>query len=184
MNPYIIYLQSNVPGGRVFGLDQQTLISTGIQLLNVCILAVVLGFVLYKPVRAFLQKRTEKISGQFDEARDKMAQADMLKAEYEQKLKEIDGERIKVLEEAKISAAESSQKILDESRKDAEAIRKRAEKSILMEKERLNEETRQYIIEVSALMAEKFVEQSMNPDTQDRLFDEAVARMEETSWLN
>ncbi|WZL79154.1 ATP synthase F0 subunit B [Eubacteriales bacterium mix99] len=183
LQPYIVYLKS-VPEGRVFGLDQQTLISTGIQLLNVIILAVLLGYLLYKPVRSFLQKRKEKISGQFDEARKTQAQADQLKAEYEKKRKEIDQERTKVLEEARLSAEEDSRKILDASKKDADAIRQQAEKSIAMERKDLDKETRQYIIEAAVLMAEKFIEQSMNRDTQNKLFDEAVAQLEETPWVN
>ncbi len=183
LQPSIVFLKS-VPEGRVFALDKQTLISTGIQLLNVILLAVVLGYLLYKPVRSFLQKRREKISGQFDEAREKQAQAEQLKAEYEKKLKEIDQERAKVLEEARASAEEDTRRLLDASRKDADAIRQQAEKSIAMERKDLDKETRQYIIEAAVLMAEKFIEQSMNRDTQNKLFDEAVAQLEETPWLN
>ena len=183
LQPSIVFLKS-VPEGRVFALDKQTLISTGIQLLNVILLAVVLGFLLYKPVLSFLQKRRDKISGQFDEAQEKQVQADQLKAKYEKKLEEIDQERTKVLEEARDSAEENSRKLLDASKKNADAIRQQAEKSIAMERNNLDKETRQYIIEAAVLMAEKFIEQSMNRDTQNKLFDEAVTQLEETPWLN
>ena len=61
MSSKIILLAQAVPEGRVFGLDSQTLISIGIQLFNGSILAVALAFILYNPVKDFMEKRREKI---------------------------------------------------------------------------------------------------------------------------
>lgn len=184
MNFEIMLLSGTATDGRVFGLDQQTLISTAIQLLNACILAVVLGFILYKPVRNFMHKRTDIIRGQVSDAQNKMAEADALKASYEKKLDEIDMERIKILESARIAAAEKSKHILEEARAEAANIRRHTEESILIEKERLKKEAKLYIIEVSSLMAAKFVEHTIDSDTQDKLFDETMAELEEARWLN
>ena len=57
-------LAKSVPEGRVFALDSQTLISVGIQLLNGIILAVALGYILYKPLKKFMQARSDKIREQ------------------------------------------------------------------------------------------------------------------------
>ncbi|MGI6161243.1 MAG: hypothetical protein ACOYJD_04355 [Christensenellales bacterium] len=184
MNFDVTILLNAVPDGRVFGLDQQTLISTGIHLLNACILAVALGFILYKPVQEFMRKRSERISGQLDEARNKMVEADALKAGYEKKLREIDAERVKILEAARLTASEKSRRIIDLARSEAADIKQRAEQSAMSERERLKEETRLYIIEASSLMAGKFVEKTIDSDTQDRLFDEAIAELEESAWLS
>ena len=64
----LIFLAQTVPEGRVFGLDSQTLISIGIQLFNAILLAVVLGYLLYKPVKEFMQNRTNRIQSQLDDA--------------------------------------------------------------------------------------------------------------------
>ena len=55
-----------MPEERLFGLDSQTLIQIGIQLLNGIILAVALGYILYKPVKEFLHKRSEGIQNKID----------------------------------------------------------------------------------------------------------------------
>ncbi len=178
----VAILLAGLPEGRVFGLDMQTLTDTAIQLLNACILAAALGFILYKPVREFMHRRTEKINGQFKDARDKMAEADELKSMYEKKLREIDTERIKILEAARAAAAEKSKHILEEARSEAADIRRRTEESVLGEKERLKKETRLHIIEVSSLMAAKFVKQSIDSDAQDRLFEETMTELEESKW--
>ena len=90
MHSEIIFLAQVVPEGRVFGLDSQTLISIGIQLLNGIILAIALGFILYNPVKEFMQKRQEKIQGKIEDANETMVKANELIDEYEAKLKNID----------------------------------------------------------------------------------------------
>ena len=92
MNNVIVLLTQSVPEGRVFALDQQTLISTGIQVLNGIILAVALGFILYKPVKKFMQERTDRIQSKIHDSDSTMAKAKELIAEYEYKIKNIDKE--------------------------------------------------------------------------------------------
>lgn len=175
-------LFSAVPDGRVFGLDQQTLISILIQLLNACILAVVLGLILYKPVQQYMKKRTDRIGGQIKDAQSKMSDANKVKAEYEKKLQEIDTQRIKILDAAKADAAKQGKAIIEEARKQAKAIKQHAEESISGERQRLKKETKQHIIEVSALMATKFVSRSIDSETQDKLFEETISELEDAEW--
>lgn len=184
MNFGAAFLMSAMPEGRVFGLDQQTLISIAIQLFNACVLAAALGSILYKPVREFMSKRTDRIRGQLDSAQNARAEAEALKAEYEKKLRQIDTERLKILEAAKLDAAEKSKRILDEARSEAATIKRRTAEGVATEKERLKEETRLHIIEVASFMAEKFVAQTIDGDIQDRLFDQTMAELEEASWLS
>ncbi|NLF35450.1 MAG: ATP synthase F0 subunit B [Clostridiales bacterium] len=168
----------------MFALDQQTLISVAAQLVNFCLLAVILGLILYKPVQKYMRERTERISGQIEDAQLKMSKAEALKAEYETKLSEITVERAQVLESARLDAAERSRQMLDEARIEASAITERAKESILAEKERLKRETWQHIVEVSSLMAEKVIQRSIDSETHQRLFEEAMAELEELPWPN
>jgi len=180
----MLLLGTAVPGGRLFALDQQTLISIAIQLLNICILAAALTYILYKPVQEFMARRTERISNELQTAEKRMAEADRLKAEYQKKLKEIDIERLKILEAAREEALNKSKHIIEEARAEALALRKRTEEMILAEKERLKMESKQYIIEVATLLAEKIVKEAIDSDIQDRLYEETIAELEEATWLN
>lgn len=175
-------LLAAIPDGRVFGLDQQTLISIGIQLINAALLAGVLAFVLYKPVREFLRKRTERISAQIARAEEERIKAGELKAQYEQTLACIEQERDAVLEEAHQLAAEQTSRLLSTAEKEAAAAMERALADIRAERESAREEMRLEIIAVASAMAEKFVIQAMDAETQDRLFTEAVAELEGAAW--
>lgn len=182
MNDIVMLSAQAVPDGRVFGLDMQTLISIGIQLFNGIILAVALTFILYKPVKEFMRKRTDGIQNKLDSADVAMVKANNLIAEYDSKIKEIDKERIEILEAARIEAANEGKVILEEAKLEADEIKKRTLESVSEDKKRLKEETRLYIIELSSLMAEKYVSQNIDSETQDRLFDETIARLEDAQW--
>jgi len=174
----------DMPPGRVFGLDLQAFISTGIMLFNACVLAAALSFILYKPVRNFMRKRTERFSAQFDQAEDQMASAGLMKAQYEEKLKDIESERIVVLDEARKVAAEERSKMLEEARRDIASMKERAAAGVEAERERLKDEMSAYILEASLAIAGKFVAHSMDKDTQDRMFNDTIAELEESGWLN
>ena len=180
----ITLLSGSVPEGRVFAVDGQMLASILAQLFNACLLAAILGFILYKPVLQYMRRRTERITGQLDSARISLAEAEALKAEYQKQLNQIESQRMEVLEQAKAAAHESGRLILDEARAEAETIRLRAEEKAQEEQERLKEETRLYIIEVASTMAEKLVRRSVERELQNRLFDETLAELEEASWLS
>lgn len=182
MNDIIILLAQTTPEGRVFGLDAQTLIQIAIQLFNAILLAVALTFILYKPVKEFLRKRSETIQGGIEDAETTMARANELITSYEAKIEEIDQERVRILEETQLKAKKDHKIILDEARQEAEAIKKRAMESVAQDKLRFHEEMRLHVIDLSAYMAEKYITEKMDDDAQDRYFNQVIGHLEETTW--
>jgi len=153
--------------GRIFALDQQTLIQIGIQLLNAIALAAVLTYLLYKPVRKFMRKRADGIKSQLDRAQDDAEAAEKLKAFYEQRLEEIELERAGILEEAR--------KLADDTRGRLTAG---AEQELAAMRERALEEARQEITEAATAMAGKIAAVSLDGAARDRLFEETMAELE------
>lgn len=180
----ILILANKVPEGRVFALDTQTFISVAIQLLNGIILAAALGFILYKPLKKFMQTRTDKIQSQIDSSKEKAASADKLKSEYEAKIQELDKERIKILEEARKQAADEKDTILEKAKSEANEIRKRSAETAIADEKRIQEESRQYIIELAFAIASTYVSNNMDQQDQDKIFDEALTSMEGANWQN
>ena len=166
----------------LFELNIDTVTAIGLNLFNVAVLATILAFVLYKPIRKALQKRTDRIQGELDHAAKEMADATDLKYLYEQKLQEIDREREEIISEARKIASDSGRRIVNDAKKEAEAIRERAAAGVQAEWERAQTEMRTAIIDVSAVMSEKFVSLAINKDTHDKLFNETMADLEDMSW--
>jgi len=175
-------ITTDLPPGRVFGIDQATLINIIANVANVAILAGFLAYLLYKPVRTILNKRTNKIQGQLIQAEEELEKATELRRNYEQKMEDVEREREEILSEARKTAADSGRRILAEAKKEADTIRERAAANVEMEWERAENDMRTAIIDVSAVMAEKFVSLAINKETHDRLFDETLSDLEGMTW--
>lgn len=168
----------------ILSLDKQLLYGVVVELISVGILVVILSILLYKPVTEFLQKRKERIENNLNEASQKLADADSLKAEYEIKLNEIEKEKATILEEARARGKENETQIIEEARKEAEAIKNRAMLDIQREQEKVKEEVRLQIIEVSSLIASKFISEHINEAEQNKLVDQVIADLGEVKWQN
>ena len=178
----MIQILTAVPDGRMIGIDMQMVMQTAIQLLNAIILFAFLFFILYKPVRAFLQKRSDKVQSQLERAAQDMSLADQLKAQYTESLLGIEGERDEILDAAHKSASEKGKDIVEEAKHEAEAARKQAELDILHQQEQVQSALKHHVIELSSAMASKIVSHVMNEATQDLLFAEALRELEDTTW--
>lgn len=182
MTNLFIFLNSTVPEGRLFGLDQQTLIQIGIQLLNAVILFAFLTKLLYKPVKEFLQKRQDKIAQEIASAEDQMVHVDELKAEYEQKLQDIQKERSEILAQAEAAALKNKEEIIAQAKTEAAEIKEQQAQKAGEDSRRMREEMRIQVIDYSALMAEKFIQNEMDEESKAKYTDLVTAAMEEQSW--
>lgn len=169
---------------RLLGFDKQFLISLGIQLINSLILFAGLSRLLFKPVRAFMAARTERIKEQMDTAQSRYNEATSLKEEYETKLSNIQTEADEIMREARKKALEKEEQILQEAKAEAEAVRQRAMVDIEREQERAKDDLRKEMIEVASLMAGKFVASSMDESTQNQLLEQVIADLGDVKWLN
>jgi F-type H+-transporting ATPase subunit b len=176
--------EAMVPRGRIFELDQQTVISSLIVLFNVLLLAFVMSKLLYKPVRQFLFDRTSRIHDQLRRAEESESSANALKTEYEQAMKSVDKERNEILEMARKLAADRTREQVAEARHEADAIKSRAMREIDMERERAGDEIKQACIDISALMVSKFLTKEIDAATHERLFTETMAELEGMAWHN
>ena len=162
----------------LFSLDGQTLINIGIQLVNACVLAVALRFILYKPVQRFMKKRADAIKDQMNAAEDSAAKAEELKALYERKLDDLEQERYNVLDSAKAQAEAMNEKMIDEMKNEIADMKALAENSIKKEREQAEDEMKQYIIDIASYMAEKVIAHSIDESVQNKLFEESLSELE------
>ena len=180
--PSFISIAADLPPGRVFDIDGATLRNIIFNIINVAALAAVLAYLLYNPVRTILKKRTSRIEGQLIQAEEELEKATELRRKYEQRMEDVEREREEILGEARKIAADSSRRLLADAKKEADSIRERAAVTVEMEWERAENEMRTAIIDVSAVMAEKFVSLAINKETHDRLFNETVSDLEGMTW--
>lgn len=178
----ILILSQAVPEGRVFGLDLQTLTDIGIQLLNGIVLAIALGAILYKPVKEFMEKRTDRIQSEVDQSNQVMEEAQALIEEYNSKVEALKNERVQIIAEARLKAEEESQAIRDEVQVKIEEERLSAKESIQSERERMIDESRIHIVETASVIAEKYITDHIKQEDLERLLDQALVDLEGSKW--
>ena len=68
------------------GIDFQEII---LHIINVVVLFIVLRIFLYKPVSRFMKRRSDGIAQQIDDAAKKQAEAEQLRARYDEMIKKF-----------------------------------------------------------------------------------------------
>lgn len=176
---YLLAAQAmeELPAGTILSFDKDLLIKIGIQLFNVLILTAVLVFILYKPVKKFMAERTERIKKEIEAARGEREDAFDLKEKYERLIEEIEKERDDILLEAHKKAMEKSDQMLFNARREADAMHELALADLEIERENVMDEMKRQMVEISMLVASRFVEVSIDRDTQDRYIEDAF-----TDW--
>lgn len=168
----------------ILSLDANMLKDLAFQLLNTCILCAVLSYLLYKPVKNMLAARRDRIEGQINSAESRLDEANKMKAMYEEKLKAIDKEKEMILGEARNRAVLREQEIIAEAKAEAETLKNRAMVDIQREQEKAKDEIKKQIIEVSSIMAGKFIAEAIDQKKQEKLVDEVISDLGDVKWLS
>lgn len=128
-----------------------------LHLFNFAILAGGLYFLLYKPVKDFMDKRTEEYRRTDEATAKKLADAQSLEKEYTLRLEEAEKEIAKKSAEAAEKAEKAAEEKINEAKKQQEKIISEAKAAAERQKKRALEEQREEIIELAAGMAEKIL---------------------------
>ena len=167
---------------RLFNLDFQLLADATLQIIAVPFLFILLSYLLFNPVRQFMNDRKNRIALDINDAFKDRQEADELKSQYEQKLKDIDKEAEKILAEARSKALANENKIISDAKEEAAAIVAKAKEDARLEAKAVEDEMKQQMIAVAALMAQKVVTKNIDTTIQASLVDETLKEMGGVSW--
>ena len=95
---------------RLFNLDFQLLHDSLLTLIAVFVLFLGGSFFFFNPARKFLEKRKQGIADDIESARKEKEEAERLKSEYEDKLKNVDTEVEGILSDARQRALANEKK--------------------------------------------------------------------------
>lgn len=168
----------------MFNLDFQLLHDTVLLAIAVFFLFLALSYLLFNPVRKMLAERQNRIKTDIDSAAADKEDAKALKAEYDEKLKNVDKEAEAILSEARQKALHNEAKIIDDAKKEAQRIIQHANEEALLEKKRVMDEVKQEMITVASMMAGKVVAASIDTNIQDSLVEETLKEMGDSTWLS
>jgi F-type H+-transporting ATPase subunit b len=110
------------------------------QAINFLILVWLLKRFLYKPILDAIDEREKGIAAQLAQAEAKKAEAQRERDDFQHKNEAFDQERALLLKKATDDAKAERQRLLDEARKDADALRAKREEALRTEQRDLNQE--------------------------------------------
>lgn len=169
---------------RLFNLDFQLLHDSLLTLIAVFVLFLGGSFFFFNPARKFLDKRKQGIADDIESARKEKEEAERLKSEYEDKLKNVDTEVEGILSDARQRALANENRIVADAREEAGKIIDNAHREANLEKLKVADEVKEEVINVAGAMAGKIVASSMSEAEQKRLLDETLKGIGEDTWLN
>lgn len=147
------------------------------------VLTQILGFLIllwglrkfaWGPVTGMLEKRRAAIAGEFDKAKRGQAEADALKAKYEQDLRTIEAQGRQKLQEYIAEGQKVAAEIRTQANAEAQQRMERAEEDIVREREKQKEIMKQQIVGLSLRAAEKILRQKLDEPAQRKLASEFI----------
>lgn len=146
-----------------------------LNILNIVILFVIVRFIVYKPVKKFVDARKERAHNLTTEAASKLMKAKETEAEYNQKLADAAAEAERISENAAAEAKRRAEKILADAQSEADRIIEEARHEAEKEKSEILESVKPEIASMSAMMAEKILERSVSDEDTRRIAEEFFA---------
>ena len=113
-----------------------------------------------------------------------MESADALKAEYEDKLKNVEKEAEDILTQARKKALENENRIIAEAKNEAAAIIKQARNEAELEKRKAADDVKREMISIAAMMAGSVTKGAVDVSIQDSLVEETLKEIGENTWLS
>ena len=169
---------------RLFDLDWQLLADSCLSIIAVFVLVLALSYFLFNPARKMLNSRREKIQGELEDARQSMEDARELKAQYEDKLKNVDQEAEGILSDARKRALANENQIIAQAKEEAARIIERARVEAELEKQKMSDDVKKEMVSLASLLAGKVVSASIDTTVQNQLIDETLKEMGDSTWLS
>ena len=182
MIPVLLSVDAAAPEGSIINLNTQLLVDLAIQWINIIVLVVVLYYMLYKPVKKFMTERAARIQGQLDHAAEEEQRAEALRGEYEAKLSDIGRERDEAIQKGHEIAMQRSDTIIAEARREANSIHRKALEEIRIEQENQQDDMKRAIIDISVKLAGRYVQLSIDEETQNAYVERALQNLEDALW--
>ena len=158
------------------GIDVGLLIS---QAVNFGLLALLLYFLLYKPVVGKLEERAQRIKKGMDDAEQAEKLVHDAAIQYDQELKRARQEAHEVIERATRSAEQQRQEILAQARQEAHELILRAQQQAQHEIQEGQLALQQHVIDLAVAIASRILQEQLQEEKQHELIQQFLSEASE-----
>ena len=157
-------------------IDVWTLIFTWANLL---ILFLLMKKFFFKPIKNILKQREDEINSLYEKANSSSTEAEKLKEEYENRLKDAKKEASEIVGSAVKNAEARGNAIVDDAKKEARGILDKAEREIEQEKTAAVNEIKGDILNLAVNIAQKVIEKDLKKEDHEKMIDDIISKMGE-----
>jgi len=148
------------------------------QMLNFFILVWILARFAYKPLVSMMQERKERIAKDLADAQAARNEAEQFKADNAAQIANARQEAQQIVEKAVQQAEATTREQLAAAREQIEREKERARQDIVNERDRAMNNLRNEVISLSVAMATKVVAKDMDSETNTKLIEDAIAKLD------
>lgn len=146
-------------------------------LANFAILFVGLTFLLFKPVKKFMEKRQQEIKNEYDTVENSKKEAEELKIKYENEanmaIAEAKAKAERVQKDAEATLLRGNE-IVEEAKKEADRIIREADLQAKEEKNQMLKEARDEVIDMAVEIAENILGREISKEDNEKIIGECI----------
>ena len=147
------------------------------RVMNFVVLAIVLVYLLRKPLSQALNSRIKVIKDELEDLEARKEDAEKKLAEYNDRLAQLENEAETIVEDYIKQGNEAKARILKEAESSAEKLKAQARRNIEHEFEQAKLKLQEEIFEASLEKAEEIIKNKFSEDDQDRIVDEYLKKV-------
>ena len=160
-------------GGGLINLDR----SIVIQGINFLLLLLILGKLLYKPLLAKMEERTQAIRKSLEEAQAARAEAERERREHAGKLQAAYAEAQAIRATALKEAGEEQRRLVEAARAEATRLVETARSELVQDVRRARQDLRQEVADLATTVAERLIRKSLRDEDHRRIVAEAITKV-------
>lgn len=151
-------------------------------LCNTLILFLLMKHFFFKPVKKMIDSRQKEVEDIFDEANKAQTDAQNLKSEYEKHLSNARAEANEIINTAQKHAQIRSDEIIKEAHDKSAAMIAKADEEIKLERTKVLNDVKGEISDMAVMIAEKVVEKDINSKDHEKLIEQFIDGVGDTTW--
>ncbi len=155
------------------GLDLQTLIA---HLVNIAVLFLVLRFLLYKPIKNFMENRANGYTQREEDVSKAEKRANDLKKKYEEQMKNADQESEDIVLESRKDANKRADEIIKQAREQAQEMLELARKEIQEERANAKVLMREEVANLAVSIAGRILEREVSAEDNKQIIDTFLSK--------
>jgi len=137
-----------------------------------------LTYILFKPIRNFLEKRSKDIENSLKDAEESKEETEQKVKEVKDRLSSLENEITKIMKESELEGHKEKEKIIQLAQKEAEKIKYFAKQEIEMLIQAGIQDLKEYTAELASAIAEERIRKRMSPEGQSILINKAIKKLD------